>query len=119
MMASLRNYRACWIDHEAQEETNERLWEVHVDGDSSRPETDGRGGRLASRPRVLLAVCFLVVVEREVVEVRGRSVSLQVDGGLGAVLRDERVAVELGQRGREHRADELPDGGPHGSVASG
>lgn len=70
------------------------------------------------RPRSLLAVCF-VVLESELDQVRGGPVSLEVDSALGAVVRDECVAVELGQRGREHWAHKLPESGPHAGIPSG
>jgi hypothetical protein len=43
----------------------------------------------------------------------------EVDGRLDRILDDERVAVELDERGREHRAHELPQGGPEVVVATG
>jgi hypothetical protein len=59
--------------------------------------------------------CFgravLCGVEVEVVEVWVAVMGGEVDGALTAVLGHERVAVQFGQPRREHRPDELPQGG--------
>jgi hypothetical protein len=46
-------------------------------------------------------------------------VAVEVDGGLEALIDDERVAVERDERGREHRPHELPHGGEEGAVTAG
>ena len=45
--------------------------------------------------------------------------AVEVDGGLVAVVVDEGVAVERGERWGEHRSQELPDGGAERAVAAG
>ena len=45
--------------------------------------------------------------------------SVEVDGGLDALVDDERVAVERDERGREHRPHELPHGGAERALATG
>jgi len=43
-------------------------------------------------------------------------VAVEVDGSVDPLFDDEGVAVERDERGREHRANELPHGGAQRAV---
>jgi signal transduction histidine kinase len=63
-----------------------------------------------------------LVLQHEFVEVGRRAVAVEIDGGLDVLVADEGIAVERDERderGRDHRAHELPDRRAERAVATG
>ena len=76
---------------------------------------------MSMEPRRQLSACLdlQLVAEVQLVKVRRGPNAVEVDGGLHALIDDERIAVERDECGREHRPHELPHGGTQRALAAG
>ena len=79
---------------------------------SSRPSlAAGREDDFCGANRLLHGVCVRLAVQRELFELRRRAMTVQVDGGLGALVDNECVPIDRHERRREHWPHQLPDAG--------